>query len=76
MNPRLREKSGRNMHYLLIIKIKGGINKPERKGTFVLSQARFPAFYYPSAWIFVCFDSRTSQSVPLDVELGPEFVRY
>ena len=28
------------MRYLLIIKIKSGINKPERKGTFVLSKAR------------------------------------
>lgn len=52
MNSWLRERSGKNMHYLLIIKIKGGINKPERKGTFVLCKTRFPTFCYPSAVIF------------------------
>lgn len=40
------------MHYLLIIKIKCRINKPEPKGTFVSSKARFPTFCYPRAWMF------------------------
>ncbi|CAG5921096.1 unnamed protein product [Menidia menidia] len=33
--------------------IKGGINKPEPKGTFVLSKDWFPTFYYPRARMFV-----------------------
>lgn len=47
-----RAEEGENMHYLLIIKIKCRINKPEQKATFVLSQAWFPTFCYPRAWIF------------------------
>lgn len=46
---------GKNMHYLLIIKIKGWINKPEPKGTFVLSKAWFPTFCYPKARRFEVF---------------------
>lgn len=58
------------MHYLLIIKIKGGINKPERKGTFVLSQARFPVFCYPTAWMFVSLGQQNITQCPFGCGAG------
>lgn len=63
-----RKKSGKNEHYLRIIKVKSGIKQPERIGAFVWSKARFPAFHYPALR-----DSRTSQC---PFELGPGLVRY
>lgn len=61
MNSWLRETSGKNMHYLLIIKIRSPINKAERKGTFVSSKARFRAFH----WMFA-----EHHSVPLSWDQG------
>lgn len=56
MNSSLTEQSGgKNMHFLLIIKIKGWINKLEQKGTFVQSMIWFPAFCYPRARRFEVF---------------------